>query len=300
MLDDSIKFLRQFAASISHTTGGKGKARRHSLTSETKNALVNSLHGLVYLCNDLLSNPAFKYILLSELQTDPLEAEFGVYRQMSGGVYYISVEQVLLSARLRRMKMYAILELAEFTEHRGVCCSTPLSDDELSSVDKCPLHEENLSSTERASLYYIAGKLSGLTSSLSGIVLLLLLIGYISHKEGILAENTSGFSEDSEFTDMVSRGKLTHPPAWLFQFSCLCYSCFTLLQSPQCASRIESLFQTILEYFMPDILENLNRVITRLTNCFLKGFVRKESQSDIPVTKNLEERKLAKHRSLTP
>ena len=49
----------------------------------------------------------FTYILSSRLQNDPLEQHFGVYRQMSGGQYNISVVQILESER--RLKLSSIL-----------------------------------------------------------------------------------------------------------------------------------------------------------------------------------------------
>lgn len=157
--DEGLAFLSSMADSFANSEPGKGRARTRSLTTETNFALVNSLRGLVEVSKLLLNEFPFKYVLLAEFQSDPLEAEFGVYRQMSGGNYFLSVEQVLLSARLRRMKLNTALELAEQYKHEtSVCCKLELNDDELTAVDTCIFDVDELSSEETATLFYIAGE----------------------------------------------------------------------------------------------------------------------------------------------
>ena len=47
-----------------------------------------------------------KYVCPGKLQSDGIEGEFGVIRQESGGNYLISLEQVISSLSLRRLKLY--------------------------------------------------------------------------------------------------------------------------------------------------------------------------------------------------
>ena len=51
-------------------------------------------------------------MIAGKLQSDRLEAEFGIYRQSIGGNYLISVEQVLSSLSLQRLKMFHKLDIA--------------------------------------------------------------------------------------------------------------------------------------------------------------------------------------------
>lgn len=44
----------------------------------------------------------FQYVLLGNIQSDPLERRFGVYRQMSGANYYVSTRQLFESERKLR------------------------------------------------------------------------------------------------------------------------------------------------------------------------------------------------------
>ena len=94
---------------MSFFIGGRGASRHNSLTSQTQQAFLQTLAGLVALTTDLLLIHGFSYVLLGQFQSDKLEGEFGVYRQSSGGCYFISVEQLLCSARFRRMELYSHL-----------------------------------------------------------------------------------------------------------------------------------------------------------------------------------------------
>ena len=59
------------------------------LTSDTGNALNRTLTGLLSLIKQFL-NHGFSYVLPGNFQSDRLEKEFRIYRQSSGGWYYIS------------------------------------------------------------------------------------------------------------------------------------------------------------------------------------------------------------------
>ena len=59
------------------------------LTSNTGNALNRTVIGLLPLIKQFL-NHGFSYVLPGNFQSDRLEKKFRVYRQSSGGCYYIS------------------------------------------------------------------------------------------------------------------------------------------------------------------------------------------------------------------
>ena len=80
-----------------------------------------------------------EYVLLGKLHSDRLENEFGIYRQGSGGNYFISIEQVLSSLSLQRLKLYHQLDIEKsdiVVEH--ICCVSNLEDkDECIEFAKC-------------------------------------------------------------------------------------------------------------------------------------------------------------------
>ena len=66
-------------AAVSEMPGGRGRCGNKSLTTETKDAFVNTMNGLVHLIRSLLAAD-HHYVLPGHFQTDRLEAEFGIYR----------------------------------------------------------------------------------------------------------------------------------------------------------------------------------------------------------------------------
>lgn len=66
--------------------------------------------GTAALIKKLLASE-FKYVLTAKFQSDDLEGEFGVYRQLSGVTYFVGVEQIMTnSANIRGKKLLVELE----------------------------------------------------------------------------------------------------------------------------------------------------------------------------------------------
>ena len=149
------------------------------------------------------------------MQSDRLEGEFGAIRQMSGGCYLISIDQVISSLSLRRLKLYSKLGLENVVDtNKNECCEGNLDDrdEDLELPDSCFNYASDLSEDEKASLYYISG--------------------YVAFKESLTVPDDAG-----EFTEMISRGKLTHPPSTLYDLSLYLYSFFKH-RKIKCCSKI--------------------------------------------------------------
>lgn len=76
---------------------------------ETHSALLHTTKCFIELCPYLLNNLQFDCVLLGKMQTDNLEARFGLYRRMSGSNYHISVQQVFESER--KLKGLSLLRI---------------------------------------------------------------------------------------------------------------------------------------------------------------------------------------------
>ena len=79
--------------------------RIRGLTSDTSNALHQTLNGITSLIRNLLHCPDVQlcndgYVLPGKLQSDRLEAEFGIIRDSSGGNFLIHAEQAINSLQL--------------------------------------------------------------------------------------------------------------------------------------------------------------------------------------------------------
>ena len=63
-----------------YTYSASTKTRKLGLTTDTSDALHVTLDGIISLIPILLTK--MKYVLTAEFQSDRIEAEFGIYRQI--------------------------------------------------------------------------------------------------------------------------------------------------------------------------------------------------------------------------
>ncbi|XP_065659062.1 uncharacterized protein LOC136083583 [Hydra vulgaris] len=284
-LNDRFKEILAYADATSKMSEGKGFIHYNTFTPEPKHALVNTLQGLVELIKKLLSED-HRYVRPGIFQTDRLKGEFGIYRQLSGGNYFISEEQVLNSVHLQRLKLFSkLVSLDETDIHcshiHSDCCTMDLIEEDIIYLDKCLINADNesINNQENAALFYMAG--------------------YVQHKTNPqrVLDATTLQSASSEFTDYVSHGKLRYPGDTLFQFICFCYLLFNSFPKSekrfQCVVYLKKLF-LFLHSTSPFDLEtnstDITKVISIITNCFLKGVTTLDDSSDI-VSLNIEGRK---------
>ena len=100
------------------TYSASSHTRVMGVTTDTSSALHITLNGICNVVQTLLRE-GLKYVLTDHLQSDRIEAEFGIYRQQSGGNYNISVQQVVnvilstdtvfITTLLPRIKVHALI-----------------------------------------------------------------------------------------------------------------------------------------------------------------------------------------------
>jgi hypothetical protein len=92
------------------TSGRKGCSR------ETFMALQLMCQSLVGVSRYLLADCGYLYVLLGQLQGDPIERRFGRARQMSGANFFISVKQLLDSEhKIHSLLHHSGLTVADFS-----------------------------------------------------------------------------------------------------------------------------------------------------------------------------------------
>ena len=69
------------------------------LTKETFMACIQSLQAMVSLSKYLISCHDFSYVLPGKFCSDPIEARFGWYRQVNGGNFFMSINQLFLAEK---------------------------------------------------------------------------------------------------------------------------------------------------------------------------------------------------------
>ena len=138
-----------------------------------------------------------------------MEGEFGIYRQLAGECYYISIEQIKNSLALQRSKLFSKLDIEELVSYsKEECCTANLTEGEIFRLDKAFTLRSTLSDTGKSSLFYISA--------------------YVAFKGGLAlkdAVDDSNFFKNSEFLLLLLREKLLYPPVELFELCCIlfCY-----------------------------------------------------------------------------
>ena len=249
--DERLTFLHEMATSFKLMDGGNQGTRVKSLTSDTSNALHLTLNGFCKLIPLLLNH--FSYVLPGKLQSDRIEGEFGIYRQQAGGNYHISVAEVYSGLHLQRLKLFSQLEIKS-TDHndKQLCCQRSLNDNELDSLDSCFDSATNLSVSERSALFYISG--------------------YVTFKEKLASSEIAEKTADSEFLEMVSRGRLSYPSADLFELAQYLYCYYKTVDDRHCRSVLLKGFVEILKICESNFPNEIS-VLKRFVNTFSKGLV---------------------------
>ena len=112
--DKNYNFLQDFSNWIhkwNTLSSLKGKERKDlgipgkggMLSKETFCALQLTMESMIEIVKYLFETLSFSYVLPGKFQTDNLEARFGQYRQMSGGNYNISCQQIYESEKKLRI-----------------------------------------------------------------------------------------------------------------------------------------------------------------------------------------------------
>lgn len=169
--DENVKFLKAFVQflqlwqNLSVKTSPKHTGK---LTNDTFFSLKHTTEAYIILVAYVFETfKDCKYLLLRKFQTDPLEARFGRYRQMSGSCYHVSVSQVLESEK--RLKIISILKLksslyGEFSLHdfslnlNESSKEIPFNENLLVAIEKSRYVE--IDTNTACVLFYIAGYIS--------------------------------------------------------------------------------------------------------------------------------------------
>ena len=121
------------------------------------------------------------------------------FRDSSGSNYCICVQQLYHGLKLQRLKLYKKLEISDKYHKVGdadCCVSVHDSGTDFESGFE---ESSSISELEKSALYYISG--------------------YVAFKENISVRASELETDESEFFEEVSRGRLGHPPATLYDLS---------------------------------------------------------------------------------
>jgi len=145
--------------------------QNNCLTAETSGACQQLCEAAVGLARFLLVEKEYRYVLLGQFQSDPLEERFGWYRTLGGSNYFVSVKQVLEAEKSIRVKSLVKFSGMSLTEIK-----------EIFSSGSCEQQLETINS-EADKLLNICGskQLNFQCDEVTDANILYYISGYISH-----------------------------------------------------------------------------------------------------------------------
>lgn len=173
----------------------------------------------------------------------------------------------MCSLKLQRLKLYEKLQAPKPVHEQSDCCTSDLTDEELEVLDSELQVPSNFTDEEDSALFFISGFVAKSTDPNATAVL------------------PSDPLPESEFTELLTRGRLTFPSSQMYTFTRLCYGAFTKLSNLQniakCSSRTRKLF-TLLLHSLPFDFAEQDKVCRKLCNTFFKGLVNQRNTALIP------------------
>ena len=131
-VDERFTFLRLVTSWLERWRYRQGKHGK--LTCQIFTSFSHSCLALMEIVNHLTHNCGFDYVITSQLQNDPIEHHFGLYRMMSGAQYHISYSQILECERgIKLSSMLKIFSQQQENDYVNV-------KDMIQSF--CPQHDE--------------------------------------------------------------------------------------------------------------------------------------------------------------
>ena len=211
-----------------------GSKRIKQLTRDTAYNLSHTYKGLVGLSTFLLNTNNHEYVALRNITTDPLEKQFGKLRQVSGGTYFITVQQVLEEVSIYKCKLPlqldggAVSSISLEPGHSCSKCGFLLSEDMCDVFDKLPELENDLSMDTKMALFHIAG--------------------YIGRKDEVSDDTFSYQEKYGNFTDDLNRGGLQIPGDSACQWIFYCYIMFHEVANAVCRTSLCNLLMSISDF----------------------------------------------------
>ena len=141
-----------------------GQLKKPELSRETFLALRHTCMALRECASFMLDRLGFNYVLLGQLQSDPIESRFGWFRQLSGANYYISMQQVLESdSKIRALSLvkFSGFSLPEIDEAIQSDAAGQSPDDNTADAITTDLTYEKVPSASDANIImYVSGAIA--------------------------------------------------------------------------------------------------------------------------------------------
>lgn len=225
--DWKLCFLREVADWLTNWQLSK----QSGLSSETFLAVKHTCQAVADLSENLLLHHDFQYVLTGQFLSDPIEKRFGWYRQLSGGNYFISVNQVLENEK--KIRIISLLKFSNMTASEiparfSLECESPSAE----SLDKLYDYIRDLEITDVVDnadlniILYVAGYVS---RSVERSTKCIHCSSKLCSSDSLPMPFFEGLGESDAFLQILDRGGLTKPSDCIFSFLIVGFAIFQVL-----------------------------------------------------------------------
>ena len=206
------------------------------------------------MCDQLLRDSELFYILPGKISSDPIEARFGAYRQLSGANFYISCKQLFEAEKKLRTLNLIRSQVSISRLNSAVDSSTSedgIHDMDLQLMDVTGIDVDDLDEGESATVYYVAGYVGRSIARRNKCD---------ECKEVLIRDEPSSPEDMTQIFDDVNRGGLSSPSE-LCHAICL----LSLLYFKQCQSTDNNLKKLLSQTNQMDVF--VDNVLKKLPSC---------------------------------
>lgn len=206
-------FLRHIADLAHFMAPEHARNRDQTLCADTARWLRFTCLGVISVCK-FLFHEGFSYVMLGEFSTDLLEKEFGKFRQACGGVYLITVRNVIDKYRLDRARLLSSVDPSMLRRNsdddRAHSCASCVSAD-YDFISVLPLLADEIPGEIKQTLVYVSGFLCK------------------THEGLRMNDTTYEYIANGSYQDELDRGKLTVPVDGVVHFVYYMYITFLVM-----------------------------------------------------------------------
>lgn len=152
---DSLEQNRKYLEIFRNFRHGQGANRIRALTHDTYNALIETEDQTIGLVNYLCSNHGYRYVIPRELNSDPIEREFGFYRDGTGSNNLMLLINVNASFK-KSLAQFGVKYLDEINSSSRMANHSCADFDDLIQKFEISL-SERISENETLACAYCAG-----------------------------------------------------------------------------------------------------------------------------------------------
>jgi hypothetical protein len=318
--DERFVFLEEMCSWLK--VWGQVNEGKGCLSSQTLRAMHQTIASMINFIKYALSELDVSYVLLGKIQTDNLENRFGQYRQLCGGNYHISVQQVLEAEKKLRISSALLLSSHK---HGTIAVQRICEDLATDNVDIENLSVVNVSDNfkdvlnevidcifkcDEASLVYIAGYV---VRKVAAKVDCILCINDIQLDRNL--EISDDTDEMYQYVRLLDRGSLKYPTllAVMVAYKVFCLTQILISKKYEAAFLSHSSQKSLLialsssslqedSYFLSETVDNcecgrsrmemLKFMLPILTNIFLHNYAKMCNDTENAAGSKAKQRKL--------